>query len=155
MELCDIIIQTNRVMCALNMEILDLLNEESISGARSGRASLKIRRKVLLRMFENVSLFLKYDSNFFLSTNIYIYMDTRPDHLTPLTGLKIMPFKLTGYCRLRSTGNKVEKVWKKSTDPMVGGAKSITLYDACTPSSVSHQGRTGGRVSKIIACAGL
>ena len=30
----------NRVRCALNMEILDLLNEESVSGARSGRASL-------------------------------------------------------------------------------------------------------------------
>ena len=29
-----------RVRCALNMEILDLLNEKSISGARSGRASL-------------------------------------------------------------------------------------------------------------------
>ena len=24
---------------------------------------------------------------------------------------------------------------KKCTDPMVGGARSITLYDACTPSS--------------------
>ena len=31
--------------------------------------------------------------------------------------------------------NKVEKGWKKCTDPMMGGAKSITLYDACTPSS--------------------
>ena len=30
--------------------------------------------------------------------------------------------------------NKVEKGWKKCTDPMVGGARSITLYDACTPS---------------------
>ena len=42
MELCDIILRlrTNRVRCALNMEILDLLNDESISGARSGRASL-------------------------------------------------------------------------------------------------------------------
>ena len=30
--------------------------------------------------------------------------------------------------------NKVEKGWKKYTDPMVGGARSITLYDACTPS---------------------
>ena len=40
MELCDIILWTNRVRCALNMEILDLLNEESISGARSSRASL-------------------------------------------------------------------------------------------------------------------
>ena len=33
-------IRTNRVRCTLNMEILDLLNEESVSGARSGRASL-------------------------------------------------------------------------------------------------------------------
>ena len=28
------------IRCALNMEILDLLNEESVSGARSSRASL-------------------------------------------------------------------------------------------------------------------
>ena len=40
MELCDIILWTNRVRCALNMEILDLLNEENVSGARSSRASL-------------------------------------------------------------------------------------------------------------------
>ena len=33
-------------------------------------------------MFEKVSRLLKYDSNFFLSTNIY--MDTSPDHFTPL-----------------------------------------------------------------------
>ena len=32
---------------------------------------------------------------------------------------------------------KVEKGWKKCTDPMVGGARSITLYGACTPSSGS------------------
>ena len=31
--------------------------------------------------------------------------------------------------------NMVEKGWKEFTDPMVGGARSITLYDACTPSS--------------------
>ena len=56
------------------MEILDLLNEESVSGARSGRASLKIRREVLLRMFEKVSRSLKYDSNiFFVHKHIYIY----------------------------------------------------------------------------------
>ena len=30
--------------------------------------------------------------------------------------------------------NKVEKGWKKCTDRMVGGARSITLNDACTPS---------------------
>ena len=35
--------------------------------------------------------------------------------------------------------NKVEKGWKKCTDPMVGGARSITLYDACTPSSVPRR----------------
>ena len=43
MELCDcnfVILRTNRARCTLNMEILDLLNEESISVARSGRASL-------------------------------------------------------------------------------------------------------------------
>ena len=33
--------------------------------------------------------------------------------------------------------NGVEWGWKKYTDPMVGGARSITLYDACTPSSAS------------------
>ena len=35
--------------------------------------------------------------------------------------------------------NKVEKSWKICTDPMVGGARSITLYDACTPSYVIRQ----------------
>ena len=30
--------------------------------------------------------------------------------------------------------NGVEWGRKKCTDPMVGGARSITLYDACTPS---------------------
>ena len=82
MELCDIILRTNRVKCALNMEILDLLNKESFSGASSGRASLYIRREVLLRKFEKVSQSLKYDSIFFLSTNIY--KDTKPDHITLL-----------------------------------------------------------------------
>ena len=33
--------------------------------------------------------------------------------------------------RLKQVGNGLEKC----TDPMVGGARSITLYDACTPSS--------------------
>ena len=35
-----VIHRINRARCALNMEILDLLNEESVSGAHSGRASL-------------------------------------------------------------------------------------------------------------------
>ena len=58
MELCDrncVFLRTNRARCALNMEILDLLNEESVSRAHSVRASLKIRQEVLLQMFEKVS----------------------------------------------------------------------------------------------------
>ena len=71
MELCDIIRRTNRVRCALNMEILDLLNEESVTGACSGRASLYIRLEVLLRMFEKVSRSIQILFSF---TNIYIYI---------------------------------------------------------------------------------
>ena len=43
---CDrytVTLQTNRARCALNKKILDLLDEESISGVRSGRAGLYIR----------------------------------------------------------------------------------------------------------------
>ena len=43
MRLCDfncVILWTNRARCALNREILNLLNEESVSGESSGRASL-------------------------------------------------------------------------------------------------------------------
>ena len=40
MELCDVIIRINSVRCVLNTEILDLLNGESISVVRSGKASL-------------------------------------------------------------------------------------------------------------------
>ena len=73
MELCDVILRTNRVRCALNIEILDLLIEESVSGAHSGRASLYIRREVLLRMFEKVSRSLKYYSNIFFRPQTYIW----------------------------------------------------------------------------------
>ena len=48
--------------------------------------------------------------------------------------------------------NGVEWGWKKCTDPMVGGARSITLYDACTPSSgygVSNSQKYLGTESKI------
>ena len=88
MGLCDrnyVILQTNRARCALNKEILDLLNEKSISGARSSRASLSIRQEVLPRMFEKVSRSLKYDSKMFLvHKHICIYMDTTTDQFTPL-----------------------------------------------------------------------
>ena len=40
MELCDVIIRTNRARCVLKMEILDLLNEESVSGACSESINL-------------------------------------------------------------------------------------------------------------------
>ena len=43
MELSDcnyVILQTNRVRCALNRKIFNLLNEESVSGESSGRACL-------------------------------------------------------------------------------------------------------------------
>ena len=42
-ELCDhncVILWTNRARWAIYRKILDLLDEESVSGARSGRASL-------------------------------------------------------------------------------------------------------------------
>ena len=72
MELCDVILQTNRVRYVFNMEILDLLNEESVSGVCSGRASLSIRREVLLQMFKKVSRSVKYDSNiFFIHKHIW------------------------------------------------------------------------------------
>ena len=65
-------IWTNRARCTLYKKIFDLLEEESVSGKSSGRASLLIRREVLPRMFEKVSQSPKYDSNFFWSTNINI-----------------------------------------------------------------------------------
>ena len=40
-----VIIRKYRARCALNMEILDLLNEESISEVRSGRAIYKFDEK--------------------------------------------------------------------------------------------------------------
>ena len=46
---CDhncVILRTNRARRALNKEIVDLRNEESISGVRRGRASLQLRREV-------------------------------------------------------------------------------------------------------------
>ena len=46
-------------------------------------------------MFEKVSRSLKYDSNIFSSTNIY--MDTSPDHFTPFT-LRVRGNKLSSGC---------------------------------------------------------
>ena len=75
MELCDVILRTNRVRCALNMEILDLLNEESVSGARSSRATVyKFDEKSYCQRLKKVSRSLKYDSNYFFDhRHIYIF----------------------------------------------------------------------------------
>ena len=60
----------NRAKGALNKEILDLLNEDSISGACSGSITLT---RSLLRVFEKVSQPLKCHSNF-LGGHIHIYV---------------------------------------------------------------------------------
>ena len=65
-------ILTNRARCALYKKILDLFDEESISGESSGRASLCIGREVLPRMFEKMSRSLKYDSIFLVHKHTYI-----------------------------------------------------------------------------------
>ena len=68
-----VILQTNRARCALNEEILDLLNEESISGMCSGKSTIKS----LPQVFEKVSQLLKCNLNFFFfggGGHIYIYI---------------------------------------------------------------------------------
>ena len=55
MWFCDhnyVIIRKNRARCILNKEILDLLKEESVSGVRSSRASLKNLREVYRDFFK-------------------------------------------------------------------------------------------------------
>ena len=93
MGLCDrncVILRTNRAWCTLNKEILDLLNEESISGASSGRASLVIRQEVAM-----VSRLLKCYSYFGSHIHIYYCMTGRAilgnipfkiDHVSPTEG---------------------------------------------------------------------
>ena len=58
---------------------------------------------------------------------------------TPRTLIPVWTLPLrhisSSLCVARPFTNGVEWGWKKCTDPMVGGARSITLYDACTPSS--------------------
>ena len=68
-------IWTNRAVC--------IIDEDSVSGESSDRASLQIRQKVIPQMFEKVSQLLKYDSNNFF-WSLYIYMDTNTNHFTPL-----------------------------------------------------------------------
>ena len=53
----------------LNKKIINLLNEESVSGESSGRASLYIRQEVLRQMFEKESTI----KCFYWPTHMYIY----------------------------------------------------------------------------------
>ena len=62
------------VRCALNKEILDLLSEESVSGARSGRAKSINSTRSLPRVLERVSQPLKCHSNFLGGSYTYIYI---------------------------------------------------------------------------------
>ena len=55
MELCDVILRTNRVRCALNMEILDLLNKESVSGVRVVELVYKFDEKSYCECLKKVS----------------------------------------------------------------------------------------------------
>ena len=72
MELCDVILQTNRVRCTLNMEILDLLNEESVLEHAVVELVYKFDEKSYCEMFEKVIRSLKYDSNiFFVHKHIF------------------------------------------------------------------------------------
>ena len=106
MELCDVILQTNRVRCTLNMEILDLLNEESVSGACSGRASLINSTRSPTAKFEKVR---KYDSNFFSFTNIYIYghHDRSPYPARAARAWYILLTLLTWHVYIRECGTLV------------------------------------------------
>ena len=65
------------------MEILDLLNEESVSGACSGRASLINSTRSPTTNVKKVSQSLKYDSNIFFihkhtHTHTHIYITEKP-----------------------------------------------------------------------------
>ena len=79
MSVCDhkgVIFQTKRARCALNMEILDLFNEESVSGVRSHRASLNSMRKST-EEFGKVSQLLKCYSKLFwghIATYLHIHI---------------------------------------------------------------------------------
>ena len=73
MTLCDhnycVILQTNRARCALYRKILDLLDEEIISGARSGRTSLyNLMRSPT--MYIKVNRLLKYGSLFMCNSTV-------------------------------------------------------------------------------------
>ena len=75
-----------------------------------------------------------------------------PDGSTPRTLIPVWTLPLrhisSSLSVARPFTNGVEWGWKKCTDPMVGGARSIILYDACTPSSVRKQ-RVLAPISKL------
>ena len=75
-------------------------------------------------MFEKVSRSLKYDSNFFSST--YIYMDTTTDHFTPLA------LRVRGnddICHSQSTYQFIAGHWQVFTK----GEKDLMLESQSMP----------------------
>ena len=87
------------------MEILDVLNKESVSGVHSGRASLSIQ-EVLLRMFEKVSQSLKYDSK-----NVLVH---NTDHFTPLAlRMRGNCFKQYNYSQINQMYYSTNKIYKE------------------------------------------
>ena len=77
MELCDIILRTNRVRCALNMEILDLLNEKSVSGAHRVELVYKFDEKSYCECLKGESISkVRFKYFFHPQTHIYIYIWT-------------------------------------------------------------------------------
>ena len=54
------------------------------------------------------------------------------------SGLCLSAITLSSLGMARPFTNKVEKGWKKCTDPMVGGAISITLHDECSSFVLCH-----------------
>ena len=72
-----VILRTSRARCTLNKDILDLLNEESVSGACNGNST-----RSLLQVFDKVNRPLKCHSNF-LGGYIYysVWEDQRKNRL--------------------------------------------------------------------------
>ena len=72
-------ILTNRARCALYKKILDLLDEESISGA-----SIYRTRSPTVNVLKCESIAKVRFKFFFVHKHIYLHMDTSPDHMPPL-----------------------------------------------------------------------
>ena len=80
-------IRTNRARCALHKKILDLLDEENVSGESSGRLVYKFDKKSYLECLKGESIAKERFKEYFGPQTyiyIYIYIDTNTDHFTSL-----------------------------------------------------------------------